>query len=104
MARAADGQDREAQQLDAGVHEEVTAAQVDHAVDVFEVFVGLFHADNVAAISGQPRDGLRFQVHRGAAGDVVDEHRKIHRVGDAAEVAGQSFLGWGGVVGGGDQG
>src|SRR2546426_4736616 len=104
MARAADGQDREAQQLDAGVHEEVAAAQVDHAIDVFEVFVGLFHADNVAAISGQPRDGLRFQIHRGAAGDIVDEIWTIPRVGDAAEVAVQSFLGWAGVVRDDDQG
>src|SRR5436309_6543243 len=104
MACAADGQHRETEQLDARVHQKVSATEMDHAVDVFEVFVGLFHADDVATVSGQPRDGVRLHVHRGAAGDIVDEDGEIDGRGNAVEVAVQTFLGWANVVGNHDQG
>src|SRR3989454_9948028 len=103
MACAADRQHRETEQLDARVHQKVSATEMDHAVDVFEVFVGLFHADDVATVSGQPRDGVRLQVHGGAARDVVDEDGKIHGSDNAVEVAVQTFLGRANVVGNHEQ-
>ena len=65
----------------------VVAGEDDHAVDRLLLWrVGLLDGDDPVDL-GELREQVRPHVHRGAAGDVVDDHRgPARRAGDLGEV------------------
>src|SRR5690606_12668379 len=101
---AAEGEEREAQQFDAAPHEQLCAAQVQHAGEVFEVFRGLFDADEVVDVAKQARDGLGGDVDRRAARHVVGDDGQIRKlVGDRLVPAVERLLRGARVVGRDDE-
>ena len=85
-ADPAEGEQRQAQQLDAGPDQDVPAALVQHAGEVLEVPGGLLDPDDVAILPPQPGDGLRRDVDGGAGRDVVDDDGQVRVLGGHGRV------------------
>ena len=71
--------------------DEVGAAAAARVQRPGEVRRRVLHADDVPVL-GEARHGVGRDVHHAAAGDVVDDHGQLHRVGDRGEVEEKPFL------------
>ena len=58
---------------------------VEHPADLAEVAFGVFDGADVGVLR-RAQDRLVLDLDAGAAGDVVEDHRQVGRVGDHAEV------------------
>jgi hypothetical protein len=92
-AAAADRHERQRDIVVAREHGEVRAAREDDLGHLIEGPRGLLDADDARAVADEARHRVRLDVDGGAARDVVDDDRDVHRLGHGPEVAVQSLLG-----------